>query len=454
MLTDWSRRLWSFAVARKLQGCLLLAACCLAVFAGMRWMHYAQGHDEVHISLGPGGQRNAQLQSVLIAECAHQGLPLVIKPVSGSEAALQGIVDDHIDLAVVRGCVGHDHPTLRQVCTGVCEVLHLFVRDEHAATLTAADAIRGKRVFLGTPGSETQALANTVLEFMRCQPGIDFEVATLDLSQLGSLPTNTLPDAIFEVSAVPSSIGEVLARTHGYRLVSLPFGQAMHLRERTLDSITIPPYTYAAEPPVPAAPLETVGCRTIIVASDRVSTAAVSTMLAVLFESDFARHAGLPQWDPSLNSTALEFPLHPGTTAYLAKDRPLIRADVLEKFADMRDAAASTGCALLLFWGWYRRRKVPRLEGYLLQLAEIELAALRKHRVGNLTPADLQVWREQLWLLKREMLEHYTTHRGKMENELVAALARVRDVDGSLVKLLRPIEQDEAPTTQRLRISA
>ena len=454
MPTDLLRRLRTLVAARKLQLCLLLAACCLAIFAGVRWLNYARGHDEVHISLGPGGQRNAQLKSVLIAECAKRGLPLVIKPVSGSEAALRGIVDDHIDLAVVRGCAGHEDPTLRQVCTGVCEVLHLFVRAEHATVATAVDTIRGKRVYLGTPGSETHALAKTVLDYMGCRPGIDFEVATLDLRQLGSLPTDALPDAIFEVSAVPSSIGEVLARTHGYRLVSLPFGQAMHLRERTLDSVTIPPYTYAAEPPVPAVPLETVGCRTVIVASERVSAAAVSTMLTVLFESDFARHAGLPQWDASLNSTALEFPLHPGTTAYLCKDRPLIRADVLEKFADMRDAAASTGCALLLFWGWYRRRKVPRLEGYLLQLAEIELDALRKHRLGALTPFDLQQLRERLWLLKREMLEHYTTHRGKMENDLVTALSRVRDVDSSLLKLSRPIEQIEAPETPRLRIAA
>jgi len=454
MLTDLPRRLWTFTVARKLQLCLLLAASCLAIFAGIRWMNYAQGHDEVHMSLGPGGQRNAQLKGVLITECARYGLPVVIDPVTGSASALQRVVNGDLDLAIVRGYEGHNEPTIRQVCTGVCMVLHLFVREAGNEQLAPADALRGKRVFLGPPGSETRALAKMVLDYIGLEAGKDFAEATFDLQRLAQLPTSELPDAVFEVSSLPSSVGEVLARRHGFRMVSLPYGSAMHLRERTLDAVVIPPFTYGADPSVPAEPLTTVGCRTVIVASENVPAAAVTSLLTVLFESDFARHAGLPQWDASLMTNVLEFPLHAGTLAYLRKDRPLIRADILEKFEGVRDAAASTGCALLLFWGWYRRRKVPRLEGYLLQLAEIELDALRKHRLGALTPFDLQQLRERLWLLKREMLEHYTTHRGKMENDLVTALSRVRDVDSSLLKLLRPIEQIEAPETTRLRIAA
>lgn len=435
---------------RKMPMLLLFAAACTAIFAGVRWSHYAQARPPLRASLGTGGAHNELLKNVLRKECDRYNVPITIQSVPGSDAALQRIVQGELDVAVVRGFVGRDEPTIHQLCIGVCEVLHLFVRARGEVT-SPIDALRGKRVYLGPPGSETRALAEIVLGYLALETGVDFQEAKFDASSLDQDASQDLPDALFEVSPLPSRLGEKLVREHGYRLVSLPYGAALHLRERTLEDVVIPAYTYRAEPAVPAAPLTTVGCRTVVVASSRVPSATVTDLLEVLFESDFARHAGLPQWDESLVTSSLEYPLHAGATAYLQKDLPLIRSDVVDQFEGMRDALGSTGCAILLFWGWYRRRKVPQLEGYLLQLAEIELEALRKYRSGQFSLFELQGLRDRLWLLKREMLEHYTKHGEKMSDDIVQALTRVRDVDGSLTKLSRPAEDVSLVTPAKRR---
>jgi len=445
-------RLGKFIATRKVPMLLLFAAACTAIFAAVRWSHYAQARPPLRVSMGTGGAHNELLKNVLRQECDRYDVPITIQSVSGSDAALRQIVQGELDVAVVRGFVGRDEPTIHQVCIGVCEVLHLFVRDSGEAH-SPIDLLRGKRVYLGPPGSETRALAEIVLGFMALETGVDFQEASFDELALDQRADSDLPEAIFEVSALPSRLGEKLVGEHGYQLVSLPYGPALQLRERTLEEIVIPAYAYGAVQAVPAEPLTTIGCRTVVVASSRVPSATVSNLLEVLFESDFARHAGLPQWDESLVTSSLEYPLHAGATAYLRKDLPLIRSDTVDQFEGMRDALGSTGCAILLLWGWYRRRKVPQLDGYLLKLAEIELEALRNYRLGQLSPQELQGLRERLWLLKREMLEHYTTHREKMSDDIGQALARVRDVDGSLTKLSRAAE-DVTPTTYSKRRAA
>lgn len=84
--------------------------------------------------------------------------------------------------------------------------------------------------------------------------------------------------------------------------------------------------TYRTEPPVPTAPLPTLGTRLLLLANDGVPTDTIELIVKTIYGS---RYAGLS--NPPLDSADLErpthIPLHAGTLAYVARDKPFISDD-------------------------------------------------------------------------------------------------------------------------------
>src|SRR5262249_5667931 len=151
------------------------------------------------------------------------------------EQALDWVNERQVDLALVQGGLSSaGRANVRQVATLQIEPMHLMVKKELVADVSPRlAALRGKTADLQQVGSGTHSLATAILQFVGLQPA-DGDLArgyiplSLDRARL-FLETDTshLPDAIFLVSTLPSSETRYLVTKHGYRLVPLPFAEAL-----------------------------------------------------------------------------------------------------------------------------------------------------------------------------------------------------------------------------------
>ena len=275
----------------------VLAIVVVAIAAGAWLAHSRFGPSapvaRLRLSAGrPQGPRHAMAEALAI-EAKKRGVHVLLVPSAGSGDALDRLESGQIDAAMVQGgleLAGRGHA--RQVAALHVEPLHLLVkkelRDDAARGL---DALRGRAVSLGEPGSGTRALASAVMRFARMEPGRDFRDASMSYDQLESAPAGAgdrLPDAVFMVSLLPSRVAKALVSRHDYRLVPLPFGEAFSLdglssdggpsppeaprdairREDVIDA-AIPAFTYGIRPAVPPETVPTMGARMLLVAPRR-----------------------------------------------------------------------------------------------------------------------------------------------------------------------------------------
>src|SRR5262249_5819319 len=154
---------------------------------------------------------------------------------------------------------------------------------------------------------------------------------TLDRQKLlEEQDASRLPDAIFLVTTLPSTTTRFLVTRHNYRLVPLPFAEALALesldnragrderaagQERIvlsrLQSTTIPASTYSIEPAVPDKPLSTLGTRLLLVAHKDVPARAALELIEQTYGSEFGQIQH-PPLDARLMDLPPEFPWHEG----------------------------------------------------------------------------------------------------------------------------------------------
>src|SRR5262249_36012105 len=150
--------------------------------------------------------------------------------------------------------------------------------------------LRGKRLCLGAAGTTAQKLARRLLSFIGLESGKDYVEDNLTYAQMLSQPVDALPDGIFAITALPwTEVGEPLVQQKGYRLMELPFADALALRDPSLRDTVIPAFSYSVTPPVPSRPLHTLPHPLMIVASRDTPEAAVEQLMRVIFEGDFGR---------------------------------------------------------------------------------------------------------------------------------------------------------------------
>lgn len=436
----WSRR-------RLAALTILFAAICFVGVAVYFLAFSRPAESTMRVWLGLNGSQQTRTALELGREATQRGLHLEYVTVRTSEDALRMVSQGELDVAIVRGGVNRDQPGVRQLMLAGREVVHVFTRTSSGAT-NAAEALRGRRVYLGEPQSEVREVAEVFMAFMGLQPGRDFSEVALP-SPTTPADSGDWPDVVVEVGPLPSARSERWARDLNYALVALPMGDAMHLRDRTWESVEIPAMAYRSTPAVPAEPVSTVGCRLVVVAGQHVAGPDVRALLEVVYQSDFPRRLGLPPLDPAQIASKLEFPLHAGAVQYLERDRPLWTMDLLQRFQNLYAGAASLFCAGLLLFGWWRKLRAPRFETYLLRLAQLELNALRSfHDDGHLDTDAFVALRQQLLELRCELLEIVANSYQRPDDKVNNLLSRVNDVHASLDRLHAPAARSA------LRISA
>ena len=200
-----------------------------------------------------------------------------------------------------------------------CETLHLFVKPEICQQGLAG--LRGRSIFMGPPGTGVRCVAEEILAFIGLTGGRDFVVDSRGYGELMKSP-DAMPDAIFNLSPLPSPLGEKLARQFGYQLLELPMGEALSLRKPCFEDILVPADAYSASPAVPQKQIHSIGVRGVLIAHHAVPSIAVERLLEVFYESDFACRANVKKLDPALLQRWGDYPAHDGAVAYMHRADP------------------------------------------------------------------------------------------------------------------------------------
>lgn len=429
-LPDRSRsRIW----ANRAVALIAVAALCVTA---VLWFSRNQRKDHrLTLRAGDPGGHRYEIARILRYESLRHGLKVDLLPSQGSQSDYEDLLSGKLDLALVGGEIGHDRDEVRQVATLVSEPLHLFVRNEIAGDVP--EGLRGKRISIGGKTTGTRRVATKVMNFIGLRAGTDFVDEAYIPSQMRELTDEQLPDAFFVLSPLPWRPGTRLVRDHGYRLVELPYGEALSLSDREIHDAVIPAFSYSVNPPVPEKTLHTVATPMLVVANSHVPIAAIERLMEVLFESDFSRRANLPPLDPRAVTRMHDFLIHPGTLAYLKKGEPIVNGEVLGTLENLRSFLVSAAVSVFLLWRWYRSRQLINFETYFDAVTELEQDAYRKRHAGQLDSAELDQLFAKLSTIKADVLEKHAAGNLNGEEELMSFLIHVGDVRTSLNRMGR-----------------
>jgi hypothetical protein len=281
-----------------------------------------------------------------------------------------------------------------------------------------------------------------------------------------------LPDAVFLVSSLPSPTMRYLVTRHDYRLVALPFGEALALesldrsaqdRQQAVNAhtvlgriqpTTIPAYTYSIEPPVPEKPLPTLGTRLLLVAHKDVPSRAVVQLVEGTYSSDFGQLVH-PPLDARLMDLPPEFPWHDGALLYQQRNAPLLSGTVMDSAHKAFAIFAAAASGLFVLWQWaklYRHAARDRgFKEYITQVTRIEERALKAERGMPLAVSEIALLRERICQLKTEALDKFVGAELANKELLFGFLVQANDVRDFLTRL---IVREESETNERLSSSS
>ncbi len=304
--------------------------------------------------------------------------------------------DDSIDLAFVQAettAVSN----ARLLTELYDEVLHVLVGVDSADRIKTIYDLESRRVSFGGEGSGTRDLSRRIFEHMGITPAEDLILSpseAIEALQYGRL------DAVFVLSALPSSLIYDLARQDAIRFV--PIGEMMgegdeaHALELLFPGVKrqlIPRSTYRR---LPVQPIGTVAVSAMLIGRESLDEAMVREITELVF-SYRAGDSGLEaeelaitrQISESYDPANTTIPYHPGAAAYFTREQPPFFVEYAE--------ALSLGVTLLLgmysvfiaFRELLRRRMKNRVDAYLVQveslvegLEQLKLEDLRERRAG------------------------------------------------------------------------
>ncbi|HVU89726.1 MAG TPA: TAXI family TRAP transporter solute-binding subunit [Pirellulales bacterium] len=409
------------------------------------WFHEpAPKEHALRMTAGDPLNHRYQLALLLKEEAAKHDLQLEIVGNWESQDALTKLATDELDIALTLGDFDIPDEHLRQVAVLNREVMHLFVRPELIDG--GLKGLRGHTLNLNVPGSNTHKMSHRMLHLVGLESGRDYTEVELPHAEIMTRTADELPDGIFVITSLPwGEVGDRLVGQLGYRLMELPYGDAVSLRNPSVRDAVIPAYSYGINPPVPDRPLHTLGQQLLVVARRETPSAAIERLMTVIFESEFGRRARLSTLSPLASRDGNEFPMHAGTLKYLHRNEPLIKADSIDKLENLRSFLVSAALACFLFWRWQKRRNMIGFESYIDAVTELELAAMNMDRSGPVDFAELKRLRGRLTELKTEALEREAEGVLSGDDQMSSFLTHVSDVRNYLDSMLSREPPPSAP---------
>jgi TRAP-type uncharacterized transport system substrate-binding protein len=413
----------------------VLAVMALAAAVGL-WYFFNQTTVET-LKLGAGMELKYSAD-ILCDEAKSRELKIEIQWNHQTQGTLDQVEKRELDAAIIpaslsAGTAQQEFKNVRQVTMLDCQTLHLFVKPEIARQ--GIGGLRGRSIFMGQPGTEVRGVAEEILKFVGLTGGTDFTVDERGYNELLKSP-DTMPDAIFGLSPLPSPLGEKLARQFGYQLLELPMGEALSLRRPCYEDILIPADTYGVSPAVPQQKIHSIGVRGVLIANSEVPSLAVERLLEVFYESDFARRANVAKLDPALLQRAGDYPAHLGTAKYIHRSDPWPIQKLLTKVQGLIGSVLSVFSAILLAWHWIRRKKVD-VGSYQQECTHLDLDAQRAAYQGEFGEVELSACLTQLARLKAELLEQHHQQYLSGDKDVTDVVTRIEEMQTLLPTLVR-----------------
>jgi TRAP-type uncharacterized transport system substrate-binding protein len=419
---------------------------------------YPPDWSRVRIASGKTEGALHQFLLSLAHDSAHSDLHVEHVMAPGTVEMLAQVDSGELDFAIVHGGFDMDrYRNVRQL--GVLSVapVHLLIKQEYyAAALQDLQNLRGRTIDLGS-GKETVMywLSQEILSFVGLSPA-DYRPLVISLEELLKENDRTrLPDAVFISTMPPSALVRRLVVHFGYRLVSLPFGDAFRLtalnqgprpalaeeirKEHIVDAI-IPAFAYEASPAVPPQAIATLGLRVLMITNSRTDSATVARVLDLMIESRFAE-AMQPTLDAGIVRQHAEVPWHPGALDYRSRDEPLITGERIGVLSNALQILLPAGGTVLLAWGWLRNRVRLRRElgfdRFIALVSGVERRALDLEKSGVQDRRAIRRLHHELCTIKDAALERITVGEAS-DNALVLSLfSHIGDVRDFLAHLER-----------------
>lgn len=447
---------------------LMMAGVAAVLLAAAGWFAMSGGGPtgaRLRITAGdPEGLRHEFVE--LLARVAEPlGVNLEPAATRGSEDALERVSSGRMEMALIQGGLARNHPGVRQVASLQVEPLHLLVKSElHGAVSGNIAALEGASINLSQKGSGTHALALEVLRFAGLD-GIEHPFAETNLDYaalLGETDRESMPDAVFLVSPLPSPVARHLVREMDYRLAELPFSDAFSLLEipgraagtrpagaaverHAVRETSIPAYMYSVPKKEPPNEINTLGVRLLLVCHQSVPAGDVRAILGGVYRGRFTRIT-VPPLEPGLMLTPPEFPLHEGALDFLETIQPVNAAELME----LPEKLVSFGAPLIagvFVLMEFLRRKMLRARGesfvkYVRDVSRIERRAMELEYSSTMKIRELFELQQELSRLKVEALDKFSS--GELEgNELLSGfLTQINDARGFLTRLILHARED------------
>jgi hypothetical protein len=354
--------------------------------------------------------------------------------------------------------------------------MHLAVKKELAAEVSKnLLALRGRTIDVGETGSGTRSLALAIMDFVGLKsrdqdPKNGYIPLDMDRQQLfAEKDTSRMPDAVFLVSTLPSFTTRYLTTKHDYRLVPLPFAEALalgsleELRDDVrkargseqivlgrVQSTMIPAYTYSIEPPVPDKPLPTLGTRLILVAHKDVPARAAYRLVEEVYSSEFGQIVH-PPLDARLMELPPEFPWHDGALLWQKRNAPVLSGAVMDSAQKGFAIFAAAASGLFVLWQWRKMQHGAKhaggLKDYIAQVTRIEKRAIGTDGGSPPELGELIALKDRLHRLKTEALEALTEAEQLADKDLLFGfLLQANDVRDNLSRRILRHEETEPGT--------
>ncbi|HZO08783.1 MAG TPA: hypothetical protein VFC77_05355 [Myxococcota bacterium] len=424
--------------------------------------------SRITFTAGFNHETRALVAKALVEELARSGLPAEIVDAGATADELARVEAGTVDFALVSGAF-HLSPYahVRVVAPLYPEALHLMVKAELAGPVaTSLAALRGRRVLLGPDGSTTASLAEGVLDFTLLLDERDglppVRAERMGMPELEALlqrgDRDALPDAVFDLATAPSLIALRLVHEMDYRLVAIPFAQAFRLAnilgpgpgradealiDRALSlEVTIPAFTYATDPPVPPAPVVTLGTRLVLVANQAVAPGIVERVLDTLYGTHFALLVE-PPLDRSILRLVPHRRRHSGTSRFLARGEPLLDANDVDKLSNTLSVLGAVVGGGVFFWQGLRQRRQAQRDRlfaeHMRRVAGIERRIVALELSAQLDLEALSALQRELLEMKADALARFSSGEldHHMLSDLMTPVDAARDNVGSLLLHLR-----------------
>ncbi|MFO1398831.1 MAG: TAXI family TRAP transporter solute-binding subunit [Burkholderiales bacterium] len=335
---------------------------------------------------------------------AHDGVTLDIRPTQGAAENLELLLDpkSNVDLAFVQGGLAHtvDAERLEMLAALYYEALWIFARPD--AAFSRLNELKGQRIAVGSKGSGTQAF---VLPLLKAN-GLDAADATF-IEVGGENALDLVRDGRADVALLVGG-GAMTSVQHALhdprvRLMTLQRAPAYARRFPYITRLTLPAGTIDLAKDIPAADVELIGTKAMLVARTSLHPALVNLLLeAVRDEHDDQGHFEAAGEFP--NVTQVDIPVSPDAQrhhrlgqSFLYRTLPFWVATFVERAVIVIVPLLVVLVPLVNFFPqivrWRVRSRVFRWYG--------ELALLEREVARHEGPAPLEDWLARLDRIER-----------------------------------------------------